>query len=95
MIRRIARATVSPPSAAPPWSVWPRAATAADPEEGEGRHQRRRLPGQAHDQGGPTSFKVTNSGSGDVSEFEILSGDNIIGEVENVAPGLNKEFSSR
>ena len=42
---------------------------------------------------GPTSFKVTNSGSGDVSEFEILSGDNIIGEVENVAPGLNKEFS--
>jgi iron uptake system component EfeO len=42
---------------------------------------------------GPTNFKVTNSGSGDVSEFEILSGDNIIGEVENVAPGLNKEFS--
>lgn len=42
---------------------------------------------------GPTNFKVTNSGSGDVSEFEILSGDNIIGEVENVAPGLNREFS--
>src|SRR5690349_19628860 len=42
---------------------------------------------------GPTTFKVTNSGSGDVSEFEILKGDSIIGEVENVAPGLNKEFS--
>jgi iron uptake system component EfeO len=42
---------------------------------------------------GPTKFKVTNSGSGDVSEFEILSGDRIIGEVENVVPGLNKEFS--
>jgi iron uptake system component EfeO len=42
---------------------------------------------------GPTNFKVTNSGSGDVSEFEVLSGDRIIGEVENVAPGLNKEFS--
>ena len=42
---------------------------------------------------GPTNFKVTNSGSGDVSEFEILSGDRILGEVENVAPGLNKEFS--
>jgi iron uptake system component EfeO len=42
---------------------------------------------------GPNTFKVTNSGSGDVSEFEILSGDRIIGEVENVAPGLNKEFS--
>ncbi len=42
---------------------------------------------------GPNHFKVTNSGSGDVSEFEILSGDHIVGEVENVAPGLNKEFS--
>jgi iron uptake system component EfeO len=42
---------------------------------------------------GPTTFKVTNSGSGDVSEFEVLSGNRIIGEVENVAPGLNKEFS--
>src|SRR4051794_20377370 len=42
---------------------------------------------------GPNTFKVTNSGSGGVSEFEILSGDRIIGEVENVAPGLNKEFS--
>ena len=42
---------------------------------------------------GPTTFKVTNSGSGDVSEFEILKGDSIVGEVENVAPGLNKQFS--
>src|SRR6478752_2926484 len=42
---------------------------------------------------GPNTFKVTNSGSGDVSEFEILSGNRIIGEVENVAPGLNKDFS--
>jgi iron uptake system component EfeO len=42
---------------------------------------------------GPTNFKVTNTGSGDVSEFEVLSGDRIIGEVENIAPGLNREFS--
>ena len=42
---------------------------------------------------GPTNFKVSNTGSGDVSEFEVLSDDRIIGEVENVAPGLNKEFS--
>ena len=42
---------------------------------------------------GPTNFKVTNTGSGGVSEFEVLSGDHIIGEVENVAPGLDKEFS--
>jgi iron uptake system component EfeO len=42
---------------------------------------------------GPTNFKVSNTGSGDVSEFEVLSGDRIIGEVENIAPGLNREFS--
>jgi len=43
---------------------------------------------------GPNTFKVSNHGSsGDVSEFEILSGNHIIGEVENVAPGLNGSFS--
>jgi iron uptake system component EfeO len=42
---------------------------------------------------GPTTFEVTNEGSGDVSEFEVLSGDRIIGEVENIAPGLEGEFS--
>lgn len=42
---------------------------------------------------GPTTFKVASSGSGDVTEFEILEGDRILGEIENVAPGLNKEFS--
>ena len=42
---------------------------------------------------GPTTFKVSNTGSGSVSEFEILSGDRIIGEVENIAPGLTGEFS--
>ncbi len=42
---------------------------------------------------GPTTFKVTNEGSGDVSEFEVLSGNRIIGEVENIAPGLEGEFS--
>jgi iron uptake system component EfeO len=42
---------------------------------------------------GPATFKVTNRGTGDVSEFEILKDSHILGEVENVAPGLNKEFS--
>jgi iron uptake system component EfeO len=50
-------------------------------------------PAKLEIKAGATNFKVTNSGSGDVSEFEILSGNRIIGEVENVAPGLNKEFS--
>jgi iron uptake system component EfeO len=42
---------------------------------------------------GPINFKVSNTGSGDVSEFEVLSGDRILGEKENIAPGLNGEFS--
>jgi iron uptake system component EfeO len=42
---------------------------------------------------GPTTFKVSNTGSGDVSEFEVLSGNRIIGEKENIAPGLNGDFS--
>jgi iron uptake system component EfeO len=50
-------------------------------------------PAKVTTKAGPNTFKVSNTGSGDVSEFEILSGSHIIGEVENVAPGLNKEFS--
>jgi iron uptake system component EfeO len=43
---------------------------------------------------GPVTFKVTNSGSGGATEFEVLSTDDqIIGEVENVVPGLTREFS--
>lgn len=50
-------------------------------------------PAKLTTKAGPTTFKVTNNGSGDVSEFEVLSGDRIIGEKENIAPGLNGEFS--
>jgi iron uptake system component EfeO len=42
---------------------------------------------------GPTSFEVTNDGADAVTEFEILDGDRILGEVENLAPGLSGEFS--
>ncbi|MFN8024997.1 MAG: iron uptake system protein EfeO [Acidimicrobiia bacterium] len=42
---------------------------------------------------GPVTFEVENTGSGEVSEFEVLSGNRIIGEIENVAPGLTREFS--
>ena len=50
-------------------------------------------PAKLSTKAGPTTFKVSNKGSGDVSEFEVLSGKRIIGEVENIAPGLNGEFS--
>ncbi len=44
-------------------------------------------------QAGPTTFEVTNDGADAVSEFEILEGDRILGEVENLAPGLSGKFS--
>jgi iron uptake system component EfeO len=42
---------------------------------------------------GPTTFEVANDGADAVTEFEILDGDHILGEVENVAPGLSGHFS--
>jgi iron uptake system component EfeO len=42
---------------------------------------------------GPTTFHVTNDGAAGVTEFEILSGTKILGEVENVASGLDRKFS--
>jgi iron uptake system component EfeO len=42
---------------------------------------------------GPITFKVTNDGASNVSEFEVLSGSRIVGEVENIAPGLTRSFS--
>jgi iron uptake system component EfeO len=41
---------------------------------------------------GPVTFKVTNDGAGGVTEFEVLKNGKIVGEVENVAPGFEKEF---
>ncbi|MCU1391585.1 MAG: efeO [Ilumatobacteraceae bacterium] len=42
---------------------------------------------------GATTFHVTNEDSAAVSEFEVLDGDKILGEVENVTPGLDRSFS--
>jgi FTR1 family protein len=42
---------------------------------------------------GRTEFKVTNAGTGRVSEFEILSGARILGEKENLVPGLSGSFT--
>jgi FTR1 family protein len=42
---------------------------------------------------GPTTFVVTNAGTSRVSEFEILDGGKIIGERENIAPGLSNDFT--
>jgi iron uptake system component EfeO len=42
---------------------------------------------------GAVTFKVTNKGTDKVSEFEITDGDRILGEVENVTAGLERNFS--
>src|SRR5262249_34809932 len=44
-------------------------------------------------QAGPTTFHVTNEGSAAVTEFEVLEGSRILGEVENVIPGGDRTFS--
>ena len=42
---------------------------------------------------GSITFKVSNDGADNVSEFEILKGKKILGEVENIAPGLSRSFT--
>ena len=42
---------------------------------------------------GQTTFSVRNNGAANVTEFEILDGASILGEAENLAPGLSGAFS--
>jgi iron uptake system component EfeO len=42
---------------------------------------------------GPVVFEVENTGTSKVSEFEVLDGDTILGEKENLAEGLSGSFT--
>ncbi|WP_041938907.1 MULTISPECIES: iron uptake system protein EfeO [Frankia] len=42
---------------------------------------------------GPTMFKVVNKGADAVTEAELVDGDTILGEKENLTPGLSGTFS--
>jgi len=42
---------------------------------------------------GPATIEITNTGSGAVTEAEVMQGDKILGEAEDVAPGLTGVFS--
>ena len=42
---------------------------------------------------GPTTFEVTNKGTGKATEFEVLQGSRILGEKENITEGLSGTFS--
>ncbi len=42
---------------------------------------------------GPVTFQITNQDASKVTEAELLKGSTILGEKENIAPGLNGSFS--
>jgi iron uptake system component EfeO len=42
---------------------------------------------------GPTKFAITNDGADAVTEFEVLDGGKVLGERENLTPGLSGDFS--
>lgn len=50
-------------------------------------------PAELELKAGPTTFAVVNDGADAVTEFEVLDGTRILGEAENIAPGLSGEFS--
>jgi iron uptake system component EfeO len=50
-------------------------------------------PHSAKAQAGPIVFDVENTGSANVTELEVLEGDAILGEVENLSEGLFGTFS--
>jgi iron uptake system component EfeO len=44
---------------------------------------------------GPTNFEMRNHGASAVTEAEVMQGDRILGEKENLTPGLSGTFSLR
>jgi len=51
------------------------------------------VPSSASAPAGPVVFEVENTGTAKVTEFEILDGDEIVGEKENLTEGLTGEFN--
>jgi iron uptake system component EfeO len=50
-------------------------------------------PHNAKAPAGPINFEIENDGSGSVTELEVLDGETILGEKENLTEGLNGSFS--
>jgi len=42
---------------------------------------------------GPIAFEIENAGTSKVTELEIMDGDKVLGEEENITEGLNGSFS--
>lgn len=43
---------------------------------------------------GPIAFEIENAGTSKVTEMEIMDGDEVLGEEENITEGLNGGFSA-
>ena len=51
------------------------------------------VPNTAKAPAGPITFEVENAGTSAVTELEVMDGDTILGEVENLSDGLSGSFS--
>jgi iron uptake system component EfeO len=51
------------------------------------------LPNQAKAPAGPINFEVENAGTSKVTELEVMDGETILGEVENLSDGLSGSFA--
>lgn len=51
------------------------------------------VPDRSSVPAGPVTFHVTNEGGDRVSEIELTQNGRILGEKENLVPGLSGEFS--
>jgi len=50
------------------------------------------VPSSAKAPAGPVVFEVENTGTAKVTEFEVLDGEEIVGEKEDLTEGLSGEF---
>lgn len=50
-------------------------------------------PDKLEVEAGPTTFNVTNTGTGKNTEYYVMNGSKIEGEVENVVPGIKRSLS--
>jgi len=50
-------------------------------------------PNEAKVPAGPVVFEVENAGTAKVTEFEVLDGNKILGEVENLSDGFSGDFT--
>src|SRR3954447_11942153 len=51
-------------------------------------------PHDARAPAGPIVFEIENTGTSKVTEMEIMDGEKVLGEAENIADGLSGSFSA-